>query len=272
MDLTRGIIPKAIHSHNDYWRDLPVYTALSVGCISIEADVWLVNGTLYIGHELSALQPARTFDSLYIQPILNILYRQNPTTRFINGSTTKNGVFDTSSSQILYLFVDLKTDGETTWPYVLSALEPLRSAGYLTTTNGTGITSGPVTIIGTGNTPLEHILNNTHRDYFYDAPLATLSQYTNITSLVSPIASTDYEANIGSPNGTTFNATQIDSMVSQINEAKRRGIAARYWNTPGWPISTRNAVWAKVLELGAGLLNADAVADAAGFSGTSGNW
>ncbi|KAK5278230.1 hypothetical protein LTR40_009410, partial [Exophiala xenobiotica] len=45
-DFTRGIIPKPIHSHNDYWRDIPFYSALSVGCVSVEADVWLYNNTL----------------------------------------------------------------------------------------------------------------------------------------------------------------------------------------------------------------------------------
>ena len=48
-DLTQGIVPKALHSHNDYWRPIPFYSALSVGAVSIEADVWLYNGTLHVG-------------------------------------------------------------------------------------------------------------------------------------------------------------------------------------------------------------------------------
>jgi hypothetical protein len=48
-DFTREIIPKPFHSHNDYWRDVPFYTGLSYGAISTEADVWLINGTLYVG-------------------------------------------------------------------------------------------------------------------------------------------------------------------------------------------------------------------------------
>ena len=40
--------------------------------------------------------------------------------------TFDSGVYDTSSGQTLYLFVDLKTDGPTTWPFVLKALQPLR--------------------------------------------------------------------------------------------------------------------------------------------------
>lgn len=49
-NFTQGIIPKNIHSHNDYWRPKPFYSGLSVGAISTEADVWLYNGTLYVSN------------------------------------------------------------------------------------------------------------------------------------------------------------------------------------------------------------------------------
>jgi len=104
---------------------VPFYSALSVGAVSVESDVWLYNGTLYVGHEQSALTTSRTFESLYINPMLDTLQRQNPTnSQFVSGST-QHGVFDTDSSQTLYLFVDVKTNGPTTWPYVVKALEPL---------------------------------------------------------------------------------------------------------------------------------------------------
>lgn len=141
--LTQGIVPvgrdpsqesrpiadilsqKGVHSHNDYWRDVPFYSALSVGAVSIEADVWLYNETLYVGHEQGALTTSRTFQSLYLDPILDTLHRQNPTKSPFITSPTHNGVFDTASTQTLYLFVDVKTDGPKTWPYVVRALEPL---------------------------------------------------------------------------------------------------------------------------------------------------
>jgi hypothetical protein len=107
------------------WRDVPFYTALSVGAISTESDVWLYNGTLYVGHEQGALTTARTFESLYINPILDVLKRQNPSNSSFLPSPTHNGVFDTDGGQTLYLFVDLKTDGPSTWPAVVKALQPL---------------------------------------------------------------------------------------------------------------------------------------------------
>ena len=197
-----------------------------MGCVSVESDVWLSNGTLYVGHEPSALGPARTFQSLYIEPLLSILTRENPVSPFVT-SKTKNGVFDGYSSQTLYLFVDVKTPGEATWPYVVQGLQPLRDAGYLTTFNGTGVTPGPVTVIGTGNTPLDQIQGKSPRDYFYDAPIPTLgTTFSNITSDVSPIASTDFAVVFGTIKGK-FNDTQLQTLRSQIATAKSKGILTR---------------------------------------------
>jgi hypothetical protein len=111
--LTQGIVPKAFHSHNDYWRPIPFYSALSVGAVSVEADVWLYNNTLHVGHEQSALTAARTFDSLYVQPILSVLRAQNPNSSYVSSLPTKNGVYDTAGGQTLYLFVDIKTTGRS---------------------------------------------------------------------------------------------------------------------------------------------------------------
>jgi hypothetical protein len=97
----------SVHSHNDYWRPVPFFSALSIGCVSVEADVWLVNKTLYIGHERSALTSARILDSLYIQPLLDVLHRQNPPSAFGTSSEKAHGVFDAAASQTFYLWVDL---------------------------------------------------------------------------------------------------------------------------------------------------------------------
>ena len=254
--LTQGIIPKAFHSHNDYWRPLPFYSALSHGAISVEADVWLVNGTLHIGHEYPALTNARTLDSLYVSQILSVLEAQNPNTTFSSG--THNGVYDTNGLQTLYLFVDVKTDGPTTWPYVVKALQPLRAGGWLTKVNGTSVTQGAVTVIGTGNTPLNQVQGVMSRDYFYDAPIPTLnSTFANITSSVSPIASTDFAAVFGTVVNQTFNAGQLATLKAQVATAHGKGIMLRYWDQPGWPIGTRNAIWRQLIDEGVDILNVD---------------
>jgi len=96
------------------WKNVPVNTALAVGFISIESDVWFCNGAFYVGHGQDALTTTRTFESLYINPILDLLKRQNPANSSFLMTNTHNRVFNTSGGQTLYLFVDVKTDGVST--------------------------------------------------------------------------------------------------------------------------------------------------------------
>ena len=109
------------------------------------------------------------------------------------------------------------------------------------------------------------LINN--RDYFWDAPIATLSStYSNITSFVSPIASADFAAVFGPVLGTSLKSTQLELLRAQVAYAHGKGIKLRYWDQPGWSISTRNGIWRQLTEEGVDLINADDVEAAAQFS------
>ena len=58
-------LPNA-HAHNDYEHNRPLFDALDHGFTSVEADVFLVDGKLLVGHDREALKPERTLDSLYL--------------------------------------------------------------------------------------------------------------------------------------------------------------------------------------------------------------
>lgn len=62
-EFSQDIQPIPCHSHNDYWRKVPLFSALQAGCISVEADVWLQKNELYVGHSTSSLTSNRTFKS-----------------------------------------------------------------------------------------------------------------------------------------------------------------------------------------------------------------
>lgn len=132
--------------------------------------------------------------------------------------------------------------------------------------NGSTFTSGPVTVVGTGNTPLDQIQGVSSRDYFYDAPIPTLNTtFSNITSLVSRTANTDFAVNFGPVLDTGLNSTQLALLRSQVAVAHAKGIIVRYWDQPGWPISTRNGIWRQLATEGVDLINADDLNAAAGF-------
>ncbi|PSS02407.1 hypothetical protein BD289DRAFT_359615, partial [Coniella lustricola] len=272
----QDVVPVPIHSHNDYLRKVPLFTAIRQGCTGVEADVWLFddlpnNDTLYVGHQPSALQPERTFQSLYIQPLVKILEHQNPATQFYNGNW--NGVFDSNPNQTLALLVDVKTSGSTTWAKVLEQLEPLRERGWLSYYANGAVHTRPITVVGTGNTRFEDVVaNTTYRDYFFDAPLsklATTSSSSSSDGLPAYDASNSYYASvsmnaaIGMPWFGNLRTEQIERLREQVQAAHARGLKARYWDTPSWPVAARNHIWDTLVKEGVDMLNVDDVKSAA---------
>lgn len=319
-DFSRDIMPLPCHSHNDYWRRVPLFSAIEAGCIGVEADIWLFDEQLFVGHSVASLTRNRTLNSLYINPLLDVLSKQNPKSTLLPDNVSQpHGVFDTNPEQTLILLIDFKTSGADLWPYVQSALRPLREKNYLTSSNGTEITRGPITVVGTGNTPFDLVNSeetNPHHDVFFDAPLNDMYEGSNSgeipndnppknpmqggapseenikkadTTKVSSedvkkgrsdkegqgksgtlssdasaytisnsyYASVSFGDAIGELWNGQFSDHQMDLLRGQIKGAHRRGLKARYWDLPFWPISLRNHVWDVLVKEGVDLLNVD---------------
>jgi hypothetical protein len=209
-DFSRSVIPIMCHSHNDYWRPYPLYSALAAGCTGIEADVWLSDdGTeLLVGHDPSELRPEKTLKSMYLDPLLEILNRENPDEQWGNHTVydRARGIFGTQPNTTVTVLIDVKTDPQKTFELVHAQLEPLRAKQFLYrkqiihTSPGfrehQDTWPGPLIIVATGNmdrqayfeyansrwTPPKNIgpweevfpTHWEHHDYFYDAPLGEL--------------------------------------------------------------------------------------------------
>ncbi|KAI0525427.1 hypothetical protein F5B22DRAFT_642444 [Xylaria bambusicola] len=270
-DFLRDVTPVSCHSHNDYWRRVPLFSALHAGCIGVEADVWLFDNSshLYVGHDRAALTPHRTFQSLYVNPLVDIISQNNPKTPFYNETDALRGVFDTDPDQTLVLLVDLKTDGAKTFPQVEAQLEPLRARNWLTSVEDGVVHKRHITVIATGRTPFDMLMqNSTYRDIFFDAPLNELYEDPDTpetseddepfvyNSTNSWYASVNFFRTIGSV-WTHLSEEQLQLIRGQIKGAHRRGLKVRYWNTPAWPISLRNRIWHTLMAEGADILNVD---------------
>jgi hypothetical protein len=305
-DLTRDVVPIPCHSHNDYWRKIPLYEALAFGCTGVEADVWLFDDDLFVGHNTNALTRNRTFRSMYVDPLVELLDRQNAAKGLsTRGTIAKNGVFETDPSQSLVLLVDFKNDGHDIFPYVSAQLKSLREKNYLTYFDGETTVSGPITVVATGNAPFDLVTSNTtYRDIFFDAPLDMLyeepadtlgqrsqkatgqrdvdsklvarasgqgtvgiDENSHFDSTNSFYASVSFSKSIGHVWWGKLSQKQIKLIKGQIQGAKSRGLKARYWSTPKWPVSLRNHVWEVLVREGVDYLNGD---DLKGM--TQGDW
>lgn len=288
--LTRKVKPVHCHSHNDYWRRVPLFEALRWGCTGVEADVWYFperTTELFVGHSTRDLTIERTFRSMYVDHLMRIVDAQNPATSF----GPKNGVFEEDPSQTLVLLVDFKNDGHELYPVVWEQLEPLRRKGYLSYYDGNTLVPGPITIVATGNAPFDLITRNaTHRDIFFDAPLSALEPLSSQTTN-HEVKRTSGQGTVGTTPLSTFDATnsyyasvdfkkavgwcwfgrvsdaQRDIIRSQIRTARERGLKSRYWGAPKWPVGVRNLVWQILVEEGVDYLNGDDLRDM-----TRGEW
>ncbi|KAK2005827.1 hypothetical protein LZ32DRAFT_596551 [Colletotrichum eremochloae] len=290
-DFTRSVIPRNCHSHNDYWRPYPLFSALAAGCVGVEADVWLSdNGfDLLVGHDRGSLSSERTLQTMYLDPLLTILEQQNqqePITPFEQA----RGVFHTHPDTTLVLLIDVKTNPTDTWPLLINQLEPFRKRQSLTrfehieTSPGNiteqGIWPGPITVVGTGLLDRATFFDQKHRSYadygtyhdtFIDAPLSTLAQDNGFSRPLGQIASdlsqlwsandayyasASFKTTIGSVR-TGFTQKQRNKVKAQVQAARRSGLKSRYWDIPDWPIGYRDYIWRVLTEEHVDMLNVD---------------
>ncbi|KIW37010.1 uncharacterized protein PV06_10907 [Exophiala oligosperma] len=293
QDLTTDVQPLMCHSHNDYWRREPLRQALRVGCTGIEADVWYFDDQLYVAHTVSGIRQNRTLKNLYLDPLTDILNRQNQLPNFLGPmDETRNGVFATRPMQTLVLLIDFKNDPEHIWRRLQSHLTYFRDKKYLTHFNGTTVIQGPLTIVASGIAPFGRIVqSSTYRDVFYDAPLDILASLsgsrgppaplphdtadTDDSSLIdapyhlqnaaiyspanSYYASVSFARSIGYPWHSTLSQSQLDLLRRQIHAAHSRGLKVRYWGIPGWPVGLRNYIWRVLVREGVDYLSVDDV-------------
>ena len=98
------------HSHNDYHQPVPFWTAYNAGFGSIEADVFLKDGKLLVGHDPHELTDKRTLQKLYLDPISEML-RKN-----------KGNVYADAAKKLI-LFVEMKSDYKTELPALANLLQ-----------------------------------------------------------------------------------------------------------------------------------------------------
>jgi hypothetical protein len=251
--MIRNALPVPVHSHNDYWQDIPLWEALGSGCIGVEADVHLRKSELLVGHSPRSLNKERTLRAMYLDPLQKIITAQNENTTQ-EGEEWK-GIFNRAPKQTVVLLIDIKTPAEETFAELRTQLQPLRDLDLLTHWNGTHRVIRPLTIVATGNTLFTSILNlpSIHRDIFYDAHLEQLpntnDDWTNpptplykyntsnsyyASTRISSARVQKYRFSPGAEQEAAIiagdNPQFLDISDSQPNQAKRRGLVTRYWD------------------------------------------
>jgi hypothetical protein len=126
----RGSLPA--YAHNDYENTRPLVDALTLGFRGVEADVFLVDGVLRIGHDRRRASRGATLEDSYLEPLAAIVRRC--------GSLTVDG-------RPFLLTIDIKEPSQATYDAVLQLLGRYRDAVF------TGGARAPVEVVLVGWDP-----------------------------------------------------------------------------------------------------------------------
>jgi hypothetical protein len=103
------------YAHNDEWHKRPLFDSLDAGFNAVEADVHLIDGGFFVGHEEHELvRSARgTLEKMYLDPLINRI-------------KTNSGVVHPGSVRLFMLMIDCKTNGDELYAALEKKLIPCR--------------------------------------------------------------------------------------------------------------------------------------------------
>ncbi|MGA5301835.1 phosphatidylinositol-specific phospholipase C/glycerophosphodiester phosphodiesterase family protein [Nucisporomicrobium flavum] len=240
-------LPQA-HAHNDYEHDRPLYDALSHGFASVEADIYLVGGQLLVGHDPGDLEPGRTLQSLYLDPLADRV-RAN------------HGRVYRGSSLSLQLLVDIKATGAATYAELDRVLRDYRR--MLTSYRFGRVSPGAVTVVISGDRPRELMQAQRVRYAFYDGRSTDLNSGAPASFI--PLISDNW-TNLFTWQGVgPMPAAERARLRQFIEDAHADGQRVRFWATPDQPGAAREAVWEELLDADVDYINTDDLAGLEAF-------
>lgn len=225
--------PKA-HAHNDYYHKRPLLDALSHGFLSVEADILLVKGELYVGHGRLEVKPGRTLEKLYLKPLLERVQKHK-------GRVLPGGAGFT-------LHIDIKTDAEKTYAVLRHKLA--RYASMLTCVKDGKQKKGAVTVIISGNRPKATIAAEKVRYCGIDGRLSDLD--SDWPAHLLPLISDHWGRNFSWRGSGPMPAAELDKLKKIIHKAHKARRKVRFWAIPHEP-----ALWQVLLDAGVDFINVD---------------
>ncbi len=237
------------HAHNDYEHDRPLYDALDHGFTSVEADIHLVDGQLYVAHDSDEITPNRTLRSLYLEPLSRRIAQNAVLGTPYGGQVYPNP--DTSGQ--FTLFIDIKTEAVTTYKVLSKMLAEYES--IFTAFDSNGRTDKAVIAIVSGNRPRGLMESEAIRYAGCDGRLEDLE--SDAPASLIPVISDNWTKHF-SFNGTgSMSAKERQKLKKIVETAHKKGQRVRFWATPDKPSPARQTLWRELLASGVDLLNTD---------------
>ena len=236
------------HAHNDYEHDRPLYDALSHGFTSVEADVWLVDGELLVAHDRDQVQPGRTLESLYLDPLEQQAAR--------HGGSVYSGY-----DGVFQLLVDVKSEATPTYRAVHDELREHQR--IMTQFRGGQVQQDAVTAVISGNRDLAYMQSQEVRYAGYDGRMPDVDSGLSASDM--PLLSDNWTKQFtwqGVGPMPEAEHTRLHDIADHAHEA---GYRLRFWATPDAATPNREELWKELLHADVDHINTDDLAGLEAF-------
>ena len=216
-----------VHSHNDYEQAVPFFAAYNAGFGSIEADIFLHNDSLIVGHTEKDLPLARTLENMYLKPLSKKI-------------VANNGYPYKDTLQQLQLMIDIKTDSIATLDKLISVLK----------TYPTIINAHRLIISISGNRPPQNKFTAYPFFIWFDG---VLNKTYTAEALTKIVMLSDALPRYTKWNGTDeLNMNDYNSIKALVDKTHALNKKIRFWAAPD-----NEKAWATLMRLHVDYLNTD---------------
>lgn len=226
------------HAHNDYKHKRPLLDALDNGFMSVEADVFLVNGEILVAHTRLGVNQKNSLRALYLDPLRKRVQE--------NG-----GCVYTNGPQEFVLMIDLKTNGQEMMDKLNEELSEYSE--LFTVFRGDAKTPGPVRVVLSGGPNYDMVMSYNPRYMSMDESSTGFDRSRNAD--ITPRVSSSYGSIFSWKGRGKIPKDEQEKLVSIVNEAHKYGKRVRFWATP-----QKEAIWKAQLDAGVDWLNIDDLA------------
>lgn len=235
-----AVVPLAqAHAHNDYRHERPLLDALAHGFTGVEADIFLVDGDLFVAHDRDEITSERTLRRLYLDPLRECARRNG-------GRVYPNG-------RQVTLLIDIKSEAKSTYRTLDGILAEYRD--IFTSFGPDGRGDRAVLAVVSGNRPYELMKSQEVRYAGYDGRLSDLK--SDAPADLMPLISDRWTAHFKWRGIGEMPLEERRKLREIVQVSHEKGRRVRFWATADKPSPAREALWRELASAGVDLINTD---------------
>jgi alkaline phosphatase len=223
------------HSHNDYEQSIPFWMAWQEKFGSIEADIWLQDGRLLVGHNREEIKAGRTLEEYYVRPLLSCVEKNN-------------GHPYADSTRCLQILIDVKADSVAALNALVTLLNKypaLEQCPY-------------VKWVISGNRPSPALYTSYPSFIAFDGILGHSYTPEALSRIV--MMSDDLRSFTRWNGKTTLPEADKKNIEAAVTHAHEQHLPVRFWDAPDTP-----AAWDQLILLHTDYINTDHIRELASY-------